>query len=96
MGRDEGGQDVVAAVAGATVAVLPAVVGGQQGVQRGQEVVVAAGAGLENGDAGGGVRDEDVEEAVAAARRLAQEGFAVRVRSRTFSAAPVLTSEHGW
>jgi hypothetical protein len=42
-------------VAGTAVPVLPAVVGGQQGVQRGQEVVVAAGAGLQDGDAGRGM-----------------------------------------
>lgn len=67
MGWDEGGEDVVAAVAGAAVAVLPAVVGGQEGVEGGEEVVVAAGARLDDGDPGRGVRDEDIEEAVAAA-----------------------------
>lgn len=55
MRRDEGGQDVVAAVAGAAVAVLPAVVGRQQAVQGGQKVLVAARTGLDDGDAGGGV-----------------------------------------
>lgn len=49
--RDEGGEHVVAAVAGAAVAVLPAVVGGKQGVEGGQEVVVAARSGFEDGDA---------------------------------------------
>jgi hypothetical protein len=53
--RDDGREDVVAAVAGTAVAVLPAVVGGEQGVQGGQEVVVAAGARLDDRDAGSGV-----------------------------------------
>lgn len=74
MGRDEGREDVVAAVARGAVAVLPAVVGGEQGAQRGQEVVVAAGARFEDRDAGGGVWDEEVEEAVLACRLLRQEG----------------------
>ena len=80
MGRDDRREDVVAAVAGAAVAVLPAVVGGQEGVQGGEEVVVAARAGLDDGDTGGGVRDEDVQQAVPAAGRLAQP-FAVWVHS---------------
>jgi hypothetical protein len=53
--RDEGRQDMVPAVAGAAVPVLPAVVGGQQRVQRGEQVVVAARAGLDDGNAGRGV-----------------------------------------
>lgn len=65
MRRDESRKYVVAAVARAAVAVLPAVVRGEQGVQGGEKVVVAARTGLQNGDAGGRVRDEDVEQAVA-------------------------------
>ncbi len=59
------------------MAVLPAVVGREQGVQGGEQVVVTAGAGLDDRDPCRGVRDEDVEQAVAAGRRLAQEGLAV-------------------
>ena len=66
MGWDEGGEDVVAAVAGAAVAVAPAVVGGEEVVQGGQEVVVAACAGFQYGDAGRGVGDENIQQAVAA------------------------------
>lgn len=73
---DQGGQDVVAAVARGAVAVLPAVVGGEQGVQCGEQVVVAARARLDDGHPGRGVRDEDVEEPVAAGRGLAEELFA--------------------
>jgi hypothetical protein len=64
-------------VAGTAVAVLPAVVGGEEGVQGGEEVVVAAGARLDDRDARGGMRDEDVEEPVAAGGRLPQELLAV-------------------
>ncbi|GAA3291998.1 hypothetical protein GCM10020295_10150 [Streptomyces cinereospinus] len=46
-------------------------------MQRGEEVVVAAGTRLDDGDAGGRVRDENVEQAVAALRHLPQEGLAV-------------------
>lgn len=62
---DEGREDVVAAVARGAVAVVPGVVGGEEGLEDGEEVVVAARAGLQDGDARGGVGDEDVEEAVA-------------------------------
>lgn len=73
MRRDQGGEHVVAAVAGAAVAVLPAVVGGEQVVEGGQQVVVAARAGLQHGDAGGGVGDENVEQAVAAGGGAGEE-----------------------
>ena len=56
------------AVTGRAVLVAPPVVRGQQVVERGEQVVVAAGAGLDDRDAGGGVRDEDVQQAVAAVR----------------------------
>lgn len=68
---------MVAAVARAAVAVLPAVVGGEQYVEGGQEVVVAARAGFEDGDTGGRVRYEDVEQAVAGGGRPGEELFAV-------------------
>lgn len=70
-------EDVVAAVPGAAVAVLPAVVGREEGVQGGEEVVVAAGARLQDRDTRGGVGDEEIEEAVAAGRDLPEEGLAV-------------------
>ena len=50
---------------GGAVPVPPAVVRGEQVRERGEQVVVAAGAGLEDREAGGGVRDEEVEQAVA-------------------------------
>src|SRR4051812_33356259 len=68
---------MVAAVAGAAVAVLPAIVGGEEGMQGCEQVVVAAGTGLDERDAGCRVRDEDVEEAVTACGDLPQEGLAV-------------------
>ena len=46
------------------VPVPPAVVGRQQVLERREQVVVAAGAGLEDREAGGGVRHEDVQQAV--------------------------------
>jgi hypothetical protein len=46
------------------VLVLPAVVGRQQVVQRGEQVVVGAGTGLEDRDARGGVRHEHVQQPV--------------------------------
>lgn len=55
MGRDEGREDVVAAVASASVAVLPAFVGGEEAVEGREEVVVAARARFDQGDARGGV-----------------------------------------
>lgn len=66
-GGTRAGEYVVAAVAGAAVAVLPAVVGGEQGVQGGEEVVVAARAGFEDRDPRCRVRYEDVEQPVPAA-----------------------------
>ncbi len=51
VGRDEGREDVVAAVAGAAVLVAPAVVGGKEVGEGGEEVVVAACAGFDDGDA---------------------------------------------
>ena len=53
---------------GAAVPVPPPVVGRQQVPERGEQVVVAAGAGLEDRDPGGGVRHEQVQQAVAAVR----------------------------
>jgi hypothetical protein len=44
--------------------VPPAVVAGEQLVQLGQQVVVAAGAGLDQRDACGRVRHEDVQQSV--------------------------------
>ena len=59
------------------VAVAPVGVGRKQGAQGGQEVVVASRAGLQDGDSGCGVRDEDVEQAVAAVGGAGEELFAV-------------------
>ncbi len=87
----EGREDVVAAVAGAAVAVLPAVVGGEEGVQGGEEVVVTAYACLEDRDARRGVRDEEVEEAVAATAASLRNASQSRVRSMTRSLEPVVT-----
>lgn len=63
-------------MAGAAVAVLPAVVRGEEGVEGGEQVVVAAGTRFDQGDAGCRVGYEDVEQAVATARDLAEEGLA--------------------
>lgn len=49
MGWDQGREDVVAAVARGAMAVLPAVVRGEQGVEGREEVVVAARARLDDG-----------------------------------------------
>lgn len=59
------------------VRVAPAVVGGQQVAEGGEQVLVASGAELKERDPGGGVGDEDMEQTVAAA--LAGE---VRTRGR--------------
>ena len=45
----------------------PPVVRGQQVAERGEQVVVRAGAGLQDRDAGGGVRHEEVQQSVALA-----------------------------
>ena len=50
----------------AAVAVPPAVVGRQQVAERGEQVVVAARTGLDDRDAGGRMRDEHVQQPVAA------------------------------
>ena len=42
--------------------VPPPIIGGEQVVQRREKVVVATGTGLEDGHAGSGVRDEDMEQ----------------------------------
>lgn len=91
MGRDEGREDVVAAVAGTAVAVLPAVVRGEERVERGEQVVVTAGARFDDRDSGGGVGDEDIEEAVTAGGRLRRKASQSRVRSMTLSVEPVAT-----
>ena len=62
------GQDVVGAVPRRAVGVPVAVVTWQQAFERVDEVVVGPGAGLDDRHAGGGVRDEDVAQAVAAIR----------------------------
>ena len=66
--RDDRGHHVRPAVPRRPVPVPPAVVGGQQVPQRAQQVVVAARAGLDDRDAGRGVRDEERQQPVAAAR----------------------------
>ena len=68
---------VVTPVAGTAVAVLPAVVGGQERAQGGQEVVVAAGPRLDDRHTGRCVRHEEVQEPVPASRHLAEECFTV-------------------
>jgi hypothetical protein len=56
---------VVRAVAGRPVAMaVAALLAGQQPIERVEEVVVRAGAGLDDHDAGGRVRDEDREQAI--------------------------------
>jgi hypothetical protein len=57
---------VRAAVAARPVRVPPAVVGRQQVAERAEQVVVAAGAGLDDRDAGRGVRDEQLQQPVPA------------------------------
>lgn len=89
MRRHEGREHVVAAVAGGPVAVLPAVVGGEQCVQGGQQVVVAARTGFQDGDSRGRVRYEDVEQAVAAGGRPGDCSQS-DVRSVTVSVVPVV------
>ena len=59
---------------------------GQQVAERGEQVVVAAGAGLQDRDAGRGVRDEQVQQAVA---RPATNAAQSSVRSSTTSRSPV-------
>ena len=58
---------VRATVAGRAVPVPPAVVGGEQVAQRREQVVVGARAGLDHRDPGGGVRHEQLQQAVALA-----------------------------
>src|SRR5439155_1319798 len=65
--RDEGRQHVRPAVPAGPVRVPPVLVGGQQLGQGGQQVVVAARAELDQRDARGRVRYEDVQQAVAPA-----------------------------
>jgi LCP family protein required for cell wall assembly len=64
---------VVGAMARRAMPVPPAVVAGQEAVQRREQVEVAAGPQLHDEDAGGRVRDEDVEQPVPAAGDLAEE-----------------------
>ena len=64
--RDDRRQHVVGAVAGRAVRVAVAVVARQQPLERVDEVVVGAGAGLDDGDARGRVRREHVDQPVAA------------------------------
>ena len=62
---DEGGQQVVGPVSRRAVRVPVAVVAGQEALQRVEQVALGAGAGLHEGDAGGGVGHEDVDQPVA-------------------------------
>ncbi len=75
-------------MAGRAVAVAPPVVGGQQVAERGQQVVVTAGAGLDHRDPRGGVRHEEAEQPVAFAgdERRAVAG---EVEHRVLPAGPV-------
>ena len=60
-----------------TVCVPPAVIGGQQVGQRGQQIVVAAGAELDHGYPGGGMRHEDMQQPVAASSGVGGELLAL-------------------
>ena len=64
-------------MSGRAVRVSPAVVRGQQIPQGGEQVLVAARPGLHDRDPGGGMRNEDVEQAVAPSRGVGQEAFAL-------------------
>jgi selenocysteine lyase/cysteine desulfurase len=66
---------MIPAVPGRTVPVLPAGVARQQPSQRGEQVVVAAGAGLDDRETGGGVWHPDMQQAITAIqKRLALLG----------------------
>ena len=73
VGRDERGQDMVPAVPGRTVAVAPPIVRRQYVVERAEKVVIRTGAGLDECDAGRGVRNEHMQQAVSAAGRTGEE-----------------------
>lgn len=59
---------MVSAVAGRSMAMAPSVVAGKQRVERGEQVIVRACTELDDDDARGRVRHEDVEEAAALTR----------------------------
>jgi len=77
--RHERGQYVRAPVPAGPVRMLPPVVGGHQVRQHGQQVTVAARAELEHRDARRRMRDEHVQQAVAARGCLAGEVGGVQV-----------------
>ena len=76
-------QHMVAAVPRRAVPVPPPVVPGQQLAQRGQQVLVAAGARLEHRQPGGGVRHPHVQQPVAGPDRRQEPRRTPRVRSCT-------------
>ena len=61
---DKGGQQVIRTVAGRPVGVPVPVVAGQETFQRFEQIPLGAGACLHQGDTGGGVRYEDVDQPV--------------------------------
>src|ERR1700744_1023943 len=65
IGRQERRQHVGAAVPARTMGVTSAVVGGQHLGQHRQQILVTPRGQFDDGQAGGGVRDEDVEHPVA-------------------------------
>jgi hypothetical protein len=67
---------VVATVSGRTVPVPPPVIARQELTERREQVVVAAGAGLDDGEAGRRMWHPHVQQTVAACRDLADEAFA--------------------
>ena len=98
-GGTNAGSDVVAAVPGAAVPVPPAVVAGEQHVELGEQVVVAAGAGLEDRDPGRRVRHEDVQQPVGLrrgrTRRTRRSGPPPPARRRCGRrAAPIAWGDH--
>lgn len=64
-GADDGGQDVVSAVSERAVAVFVGKVTGEQPSEEVFEILLGAGADFDEGDAGGGMGDEDGEQATA-------------------------------
>ena len=92
--RGEERQDVIRAVAGRAVAVaVQPVLARQQSIERGEQVVVGAGADLDDDEARGRVRDEDRQEAVAAGGRVAANAAQSPVRSTRPRPWPVRTVE---
>ena len=92
MRRYERGQHMVPPVPGAPVPVPPAVVGGQQLPQRGEQIVVAAGARLDERDPGGGMRHEHIEQPVPPGGHLPQKPPALPGEVAHLRAQPVTTS----